>query len=192
MKINLSERQAMEALAASLGVHHHLVFKISPDEDGRDKSNGQQLSFGEMVALYNEMCAPFEPRPGDPSSRTCSVGLSSCLIDPYGTVLPCVELRIPAGNLRTHSFADIWRNAPIFRELRERHTLANLPSCRTCALQPYCEGRCAGVAWKEHGDLYGPHTLACQQARARFHTLHPDDPVPAPSPMSASMMLSKG
>ena len=181
MKVNLHERHDIIDLAASLDASQQLVFKISPDDAGRDKSRGQQIGYEEMVALYGEMCAPFERRPGDPSSRTCSVGLSSCLIDPYGTVFPCVELRIPAGNLRTQSFADIWRNAPIFQELREWHTLANLPACRTCALQPYCEGRCAGIAWKKHGDLYGPHTLACQQARARFHNLHPTDPVPQPA-----------
>ena len=172
MKLNLHERQDIIDLAKSMGASHQLVFKISPDDMGRDKSHGQQIGYEEMVALYGEMCAPFERRSGDPSSRTCSVGLHSCLIDPYGTVFPCVELRIPAGNLRTQSFIDIWQNAAIFQELRERHTLANLPVCRTCALQPYCEGRCAGIAWKETGNLYAPHKLACLQARARKHSLH--------------------
>ena len=185
MKINLPERRAMMNLADSLGATQQLVFKISPDEDGLDKSNGQQLSGEEMASLYGEMCAPFKPHPDHPQARTCSVGLHSCLIDSYGAVFPCVELRIPAGNLRSQPFAEIWRDAPIFRELREKHILSNLPACRSCELQSYCEGRCAGLAWKEHGDMYGPHALACQQAQARFISLHPDRPAPPATPLES-------
>ncbi len=180
MRINLRERQAMMALAHELGIPHRVVFKMSPDDDGNDKSRGQQLSFEEMAMLYGEMCEPFHSRPDHSQARTCSVGLHTCLIDPYGVIFPCVELRIPAGSLRQQPFETIWREAPIFRELRERHTLAHMPACRACPLQTYCEGRCSGAAWKERGDLYAPHTLACRQAQARYHSLHPTAPTPSP------------
>ena len=100
------------------------------------------------------------------------------MISPYGVVYPCVELRSPAGDLRRQKFADIWASSPLLNGLRERHTWANLPECRACPIQAYCEGRCAGLAWKEHGDLYGGHTLACQQAQARFAQLHPAESIP--------------
>ena len=121
---------------------------------------------------------PFVPKPRSDESRTCGVGLSSCLISPYGIVYPCIELRVPAGDLRKQKFSEIWRSAPVFVELRERHVFGNLPDCQRCALQTYCEGRCAGIAWKNHGDLYGGHTLACWQAQARFMQQHPGAPVP--------------
>ena len=56
--------------------------------------------------------------------------------------------------------------------------MANLPECQVCPINAYCEGRCAGLAWKEHGDLYGGHTLACQQAQARYDHQHPGEPIP--------------
>ncbi|HZY40939.1 MAG TPA: SPASM domain-containing protein, partial [Anaerolineae bacterium] len=109
-----------------------------------------------------------------------------CVISPYGVVYPCIELRLPAGDLRRQSFADIWSNSPLLTGLRERHTWANLPECLACPIQAYCEGRCAGLAWKEHGDLYGGHTLACQQAQARLAQLHPNAPIPE-TPLQARL-----
>jgi radical SAM protein with 4Fe4S-binding SPASM domain len=109
--------------------------------------------------------------------RTCQVGLSGCLVSPYGEVYPCVELRVSAGNLREAPFASIWQ-APIFRDLRGRHTFGNLPECQVCAINAYCEGRCAGLAWKQHGDIYGADLVACQQAQARYQQQHPGEIAP--------------
>jgi radical SAM protein with 4Fe4S-binding SPASM domain len=121
---------------------------------------------------------PFVLQAPDPNRRTCQVGLSSCLISPYGVVYPCIELRIPAGDLRRQRFADIWAEAPILRQLRARHIFDNLPECRVCPISAYCEGRCAGLAWKERGDLYASHTLACRHAQARYVQQHPEEPAP--------------
>jgi radical SAM protein with 4Fe4S-binding SPASM domain len=108
------------------------------------------------------------------------------LISPYGVVYPCVELRIPAGDLRRKPFADIWAEAPIFKNMRMTHKFGNLPECRVCPINSYCEGRCAGLAWKEHGDPYGGHTLACQHAQARFAHRNPGEPIPE-TPLQARL-----
>jgi radical SAM protein with 4Fe4S-binding SPASM domain len=91
--------------------------------------------------------------------------------------------------VRREKFADIWSQSPLLNDLRQRHTWANLPECQACPIQAYCEGRCAGIAFKEHGDLYGGHTLACQQAQARFAQMNPDEAVPQ-TPLQAK--LQKG
>ena len=67
-----------------------------------------------------------------------------------------------------------------------QHTYANLPECRVCPINTYCEGRCSGLAWKEHGDLYGGHTLACQHAQARYAQQHPGAPIPE-TPLQARL-----
>lgn len=131
-----------------------------------------------MVGLYQADRTPFEPAVRQAASRTCQVGLSSCLISPYGEVYPCNELRISAGSVRRQLFSEIWASAAIFQELRSRHTYGNLPECQVCPINRYCEGRCSGLAWKEHGDLYGGHSLACQQAQARFEQQHPGQRAP--------------
>ena len=173
LDLNLAEREAMLDLALELGVYYEQVFKISAADDGCDKAGHHQLSRQQMTSVFTDDQTPFQPLMLTAQSRTCQVGLSSCLISPYGEIYPCNELRISAGSIRRQAFADIWATAPIFQELRKRHTFANLPECQVCPINRYCEGRCAGLAWKEHGDLYGGETLACQQAQARFEHQNP-------------------
>jgi radical SAM protein with 4Fe4S-binding SPASM domain len=186
MDLNISERQQMVELAQELGVRYEQVFKISTTDDGTDKAGQHQLDRQQITAAMLADGGQFRPRVRQPESRTCSVGLSSCLISPYGDVYPCLELRILAGNLRQQRFSDIWANAPILQELRSRHTFKSLSECQVCPINAYCEGRCSGLAWKEHGDLYGGHSLACQQAQARFAQLHPGEPIPE-TPLQARL-----
>ena len=178
LDLNLAERQAMLDLALGLGVAYEQVFKVSAMDDGHAKAAGLQLALQQMTDVLVDDHTPFVLRNPDAGTRTCSVGLSSCLISPYGVVYPCIELRIPAGRLvgaRRQRFAEIWAGAPILQQLRMQHTYDNLPECRICPINAYCEGRCAGLAWKEHGDLYGGHTLACRHAQARYAQQHPGE-----------------
>lgn len=188
LDLNAAEQLQMVELAAELGVQYEQTFKISPADDGRDKAGAHQLSRAQMSEVLAVDQPPLRPRMTSPTARTCSVGLSSCLISPYGEIFPCIELRIAAGNVRRQPFAAIWADAPIFRDLRARHTVGNLPECRVCPIRLYCEGRCAGLAWKEHGDPYGAHRLACQHAQARFAQLHPSQPIPE-TPLQARFAL---
>jgi radical SAM protein with 4Fe4S-binding SPASM domain len=178
LDLNVAERGQMIDLAQQMGVYYEQVLKISADDHGRDRAGQHQLSRQQMAAAYVADQTPFQPAVRSASSRTCQVGLSSCVISPYGEVYPCIELRIPAGNIRRQSFAAIWATAPVLHDLRARHTYGNLPECQVCPINRYCEGRCSGLAWKEHGDPYGGHSLACQQAQARFEQQHPGQRAP--------------
>lgn len=176
--LNIDERQQMLDMALELGVYYEQVFKVSPADDGGNGAAGHQLSREQMTEVLVADRTPFTSRSPGANSRTCGVGLSSCLISPYGIVYPCIELRIPAGNLRRQRFAEIWAEAPIFRQLRKQHIWNNLPECRSCPISAYCEGRCAGLAWKESGDPYAGHLLACQHAQARYAQQHPGAAIP--------------
>ncbi len=181
LDLNIAERQQMIDLALALGVHYEQVFKISPTDEGSEKAAAHQLGLAQMAHVLVDDDTPFAPRAPHADARTCGVGLSSCLISPYGIVYPCIELRIPAGQLagvQRQRFAEIWAGAPIFRQLRAQHTYGNLPECRTCPINAYCEGRCAGLAWKENGNPYAGHTLACRHAQARYAQQHPDAAIP--------------
>jgi AdoMet-dependent heme synthase len=178
LDLNVHERTEMLDLALDLGVYYEQVFKVSPADDGSNEAARHQLTLGEMTRVLVADQTPFALRAPSPTGRTCGVGLSSCLISPYGVVYPCIELRIPAGDLRRQPFAEIWSGAPILRQLRARHTWGNLPECRVCPINSYCEGRCAGLAWKDHGDMYGGHAVACRQAQARYAQVNPGLPIP--------------
>ena len=54
------------------------------------------------------------------ASATCSVGVASVDIDPYGNVQACMHLQESAGNLHDHSIKDIWYASPLFLRARER------------------------------------------------------------------------
>ncbi|MCO6452363.1 MAG: radical SAM protein [Caldilineales bacterium] len=172
MALNVQERREIARLATEMDAPIYQVFNISPNDEGIPNSQGHQLTQEHISHLLAEDNSPVQLQSTDPDSRTCAVGLHSCLIDPYGQVFPCVELRILAGDLRAQSFAEIWRGSATLQELRESHTLGHFETCCSCVLRPYCVSRCSGLAWKEHGDLYGAHTLACQQAQARFRQIH--------------------
>lgn len=181
LDLNVAERSQMIALARQMGVLYEQAFKISAADDGSDRAGQRQLDRQQMTALLQADSTPFQPVVRSAGSRTCQVGLTSLLISPYGEVYPCNELRISAGRLagvRRQPLGEIWLNAPIFRELRQRHTYAHLPECQVCPINCYCEGRCAGLAWKEHGDPYGGNALACQQAQARFEQQNPGQRAP--------------
>src|SRR2546422_502348 len=78
--------------------------------------------------LVRAKCAPHFMRhvhQSDPESPVlsyqtrCPCGTQYCRITPDGQLTPCPYLPEVAGDLRTQSFADIWRSAPLFRRLRE-------------------------------------------------------------------------
>jgi radical SAM protein with 4Fe4S-binding SPASM domain len=177
LDLNVAERNLMLDLVRELGVQYEQVVKVSANDAGQDKAGQHQLSTREIAAVMVGDNGSFQRRVPLAETRTCQVGLSSCVISPYGEVYPCIELRMPAGNLRRASFASIWQ-APVFQELRSRHTYGNLPECRICPINAYCEGRCAGLAWKQDGNLYGADLAACLQAQARYEQQHPGQAAP--------------
>ncbi len=118
LDLNVHERMQMLDLAQNLGVYYEQVLKVSPADDGSNVAGLHQLSLAQMSDAFVADQTPFTPTQPGPAARTCGVGLSSCLISPYGVVYPCIELRIPAGDLRRQSFREIWTTAPILQRLR--------------------------------------------------------------------------
>ena len=72
-----------------------------------------------------------------------------CRITPDGRLTPCPYLPDAAGDLRRQSFAEIWRDAPLFRRLREG-TLGG--KCGACEYRKVCGG-CRARAYAKEGDV---------------------------------------
>ena len=79
----------------------------------------------------------------------CPCGTQYCRITPDGKLTPCPYLPEVAGDLRTQSFGDIWRSAPLFRTLREG-TLGG--KCGRCEYRKLCGG-CRARAFALEGDV---------------------------------------
>ena len=84
-----------------------------------------------------------------PRVPTTNDGKGVCFISHVGTVQPSGFLPIAAGNVRTGNLVDIYRNAPIFRELRDPGLLKG--KCGICPFNQVCGG-CRARAYAMTGD----------------------------------------
>ncbi len=82
-------------------------------------------------------------------SKGCIAGQVIALIDVDGNVLPCSYFPMPAGNIRTQSFKDIWEHSTLFRELRDFKQYKG--KCGSCEFVSLCGG-CRARAYAVHGD----------------------------------------
>jgi radical SAM protein with 4Fe4S-binding SPASM domain len=72
-------------------------------------------------------------------STRCPCGTQYCRITPDGHLTPCPYIPTAAGDLRTQGFAEIWREAPLFHELRGGgDTLGG--RCGRCEYRAVCGG----------------------------------------------------
>jgi len=108
--------------------------------------------------LVRSKCAPHFMRhvhEADPDSPVlnyetrCPCGTQYCRITPDGKLTPCPYMPEVAGDLRTRSFAEIWRASPLFRQLREG---ALGGKCGACEYRQVCGG-CRARAFAVSGDV---------------------------------------
>jgi radical SAM protein with 4Fe4S-binding SPASM domain len=79
---------------------------------------------------------------------SCPAGKAYCRIMPEGDVTPCPYMPLAAGNLRQHSFTDIWHKALIFEALRDPQLGGR---CGPCEFAKICGG-CRCRAYATYGD----------------------------------------
>jgi radical SAM protein with 4Fe4S-binding SPASM domain len=79
----------------------------------------------------------------------CPCGTQYCRITPDGKLTPCPYLPEVAGDLRTQSFGEIWRSAPLFQQLREGSLGGK---CGRCEYRELCGG-CRARAFALEGDV---------------------------------------
>jgi radical SAM protein with 4Fe4S-binding SPASM domain len=82
-------------------------------------------------------------------SKGCLAGQLICMIDVDGNVLPCSYFPLPAGNIRTQSFREIWEHSPLFLEMRDFAGYKD--HCGRCEYLNVCGG-CRARAWAVTGD----------------------------------------
>jgi radical SAM protein with 4Fe4S-binding SPASM domain len=108
--------------------------------------------------MVRAKCAPhfmrhvYETDPDSPVlnyETRCPCGAQYCRITPDGQLTPCPYMPEVAGDLRTQSFAEIWRAAPLFRRLREAPLGGK---CGACEYRKLCGG-CRARAFAMEGDV---------------------------------------
>jgi len=81
----------------------------------------------------------------------CRAGTNYCRISPEGEVTPCPYMSVSAGNVREESFAEIWRESPLFGAMRNPQYHGK---CEDCEFKLLCGG-CRARALAETGDYMG-------------------------------------
>ena len=92
----------------------------------------------------------------------CLAGTRYCRVTPEGDVTPCPYMEVSAGSLREQPFADIWRNAPIFEQLRSPHLEGR---CGACEYRQVCGG-CRARPLARFGNLMGEDFLCGYNPRS--------------------------
>ncbi len=78
----------------------------------------------------------------------CPCGTQYCRVTPDGKLTPCPYMPAVAGDLRTQSFAEVWNDSALFRELREGGLGGR---CGRCSYRLTCGG-CRARAFAVEGD----------------------------------------
>lgn len=73
-----------------------------------------------------------------PIQKGVNDGKGFCFIDHRGNVCPSGFLQLPAGNVREHSLVELYRDAPLFRALRDTTRLRG--KCGRCPFREVCGG----------------------------------------------------
>jgi radical SAM protein with 4Fe4S-binding SPASM domain len=85
----------------------------------------------------------------DSLTRGCLAGIGFCFISHVGRVQGCGYLDVEAGNIREQSFSEIWRNSPLFKDLRDYSKIKG--KCGICEYRTVCGG-CRARAYEVTGD----------------------------------------
>jgi radical SAM protein with 4Fe4S-binding SPASM domain len=136
------------------------MFGIAPTPASRSFEDPWSTPVGHADGLLiRAKCAPhfrrilWQLNPSSPLLKnyahgSCPAGKYYCRITPEGDVTPCPYMPVSAGNLRTTSFGDLWRAAPVFGDLREPKLGGR---CGVCEFSKICGG-CRCRAYATHGD----------------------------------------
>jgi radical SAM protein with 4Fe4S-binding SPASM domain len=123
--------------------------------------------------LIRAKCAPhfrrilWQVNPESPllknyAEGSCPAGKYYCRITPEGDVTPCPYMPVAAGNLRRQSFADLWRQAPVFADLRDARLGGR---CGACEFSKICGG-CRCRAYATYGDYLAEDPACAYQPGA--------------------------
>ena len=96
------------------------------------------------------------------STRGCLGGITFCFISHVGQVQPCGYLELNCGNVKKKSFANIWENSEVFRNLREYSKYEG--KCGHCEFLKVCGG-CRARAYEATGNYLAEEPLCLYEPK---------------------------
>jgi radical SAM protein with 4Fe4S-binding SPASM domain len=168
---NASEVSAMMSLARDLDVPYNLDTHLTARHDRSRGSLNLSLDRSALERLYRGPLERFVIPGGQPRrSIACPCARSVCGIGSSGDVYPCIGAPLPAGNLKTKSFAEIWRHSPTLRWVRGLRQ-EDFPACSGCDHSAYCR-RTSGVMLNNTGEFTGPRAFGDDVSCVEAEVVH--------------------
>ena len=99
-----------------------------------------------------------------PDAPVCNAGRGKCAVNPYGDLLTCLEVRESIGNLRKHTFDELW-HSPQAEKLRG-YKVRDLKFDPSCGDGAFCD-HCPGMAGAEVKDRMAPVPFLMEVARIK-------------------------
>jgi mycofactocin radical SAM maturase len=167
---NVDQLDEFAAIADSFDAQLRIT-RLRPSGRGADVWDELHPTAAQQRQLYNWLVAHGEGvLTGDsffhlnafgstplPGLNLCGAGRVVCLIDPIGDVYACpfaIHEQFLAGNVRAPGgFSEVWRNSPLFVDLR-RPTSAG--SCSSCPSYDSCRGGCMAAKFFTGLPMDGP------------------------------------
>jgi mycofactocin radical SAM maturase len=209
---NVDQLDEFAALAARYGATLRIT-RLRPSGRGADVWDELHPTAEQQVQLYDWLVAKGDRvltgdsffhlsglgAPGALAGlNLCGAGRVVCLIDPIGDVYACpfaIHDRFLAGNILSDSgfgtgFANVWKNAPLFRELREPQSAG---ACSSCGHYDSCRGGCMAAKFftglpldgpdPECVEGYGTPALAKERVKPKPSGDHSRGTKPGPIPL---------
>ena len=140
---------------------------ITPQRNGAGKEKLIQLSRKEMDEKFypflekiDGFTSPKKYRDCCKNSPACYAGREQIAVDPEGTIFPCLDLRLPIGNILQDNLFSILKKR---KALLKPYTLDKISKCWRCGIAEYCDS-CIGTSMLEHGIFTKPSQHKCDIA----------------------------
>jgi radical SAM protein with 4Fe4S-binding SPASM domain len=178
--VNVHELEEMKSWARDLGVEFRFDPVLHPRLDGGKEPLAQRLAPEQVADLdlsdaprrreFQELAKNFRGRVDTDFLYDCGAGSSSCHLDPYGRMFPCLLCRTTGFDLTRGSFKEGWRK--FLPGLIRRKPQGDY-RCGRCDLLLFCN-RCPAWAQMEEGNEEAPVDYLCRLARLRARIFNQD------------------
>ncbi len=170
MKQNKEEIEKANKIGEVFGSKTYFDFFITPADNGDMAPTSLRLNEDELLEalrVVREIFSTCEQIPNEKIENRrylCGAGVNFFNIDPQGTVSPCIQLRIPCGNIIQQNFENIWNGKEIKKVRRLLRKLVK--KCEGCPSVDFCH-YCVGINFLENKNFQQPSKYSCMLANAR-------------------------
>jgi len=190
---NEAEVKDMFALADSMGFPLQFDPEVTPKDDGDlspleispskegiknmvrvSMERGRKASAEDVLPIVLKPDSRPPMNPTRKKQKVCGAGSTNVIVDPFGSVYPCVQFRRAVGNIHDHSITDIWENSVELKNVRDLAERA-----QEVAVESGLKQFCMGVNELSTGDpLQSPASkLKIDEIYQRVHwELQEEDP----------------